>query len=68
MKIDVKVTICFAPKPRILRWPIAEAARMWLAVWLIRGGLRVSGSSEMIVTPHLWSPSQKGHEIVLPEV
>jgi hypothetical protein len=54
MKVDVKVTITFAPKPWILRWSWAEEARMSLAAWLVQAGLRVSGSSEMIVTPHLW--------------
>ena len=54
MKIDVKVTISFAPRPWILRWPRVEKARMNLAVWLVRAGLWVSGSSEMIVSPHLW--------------
>lgn len=54
MKIDVKVTISFAPKPWVLRWPLVEEARQQFAIWLVRMGLRVSGSSEMIVTPHLW--------------
>lgn len=58
MKFDVEVTICFAPKPWIFKWQKLEAARQQFAIWLVRLGLRVSGSSEMIVTPHLWRPRE----------
>ena len=47
--VEIKVT--FEPKPRILKWRKAEEARKKLAVWLIRLGLRVSGSEALLLVP-----------------
>ena len=51
--ITYTIEVTFEPKPYILKWPWLEEARMNLAVWLIRLGLRVSGSEEMILTSQL---------------
>ena len=58
--VEIKVT--FEPKLRILKWRKAEAARMKLALWLIRQGLRVSGSKALILLPQYFPKELKWTE------